>query len=400
MLESVGTDAPPADAGPETVPEAPTLDSPASVDDGQAPPESAGQPRDASGRFAPRAGEQQAPDAGGTPADGPDDAAPDGNAPEPPDAPDAQAGTAPGAHPAPATATAPEHPTAPPEPFAFQHRGDRYALEGAARLPDGAVRFDPAAVPRLTQLLTTAREFETFGRQREQQFTAEIRRLSEQTERKGQFEQALDAVFNIADDREFLDTVYLLRQQLPALKAQTLQEERDAYAQRVAELEGRAPARRFPDDAAPDPQRFVAAIHGTITQKLDAATRVLPEFQGLPDADAQRLFDQVARRAGLFVREATAEDEMTYGTPRGTPVFDDDAFVAELRLVAQPVLHERRQQAAKAKAEAEAKAAAKRNALLATPPKLPPNPTPGATTAPANRPKFETEEEYERWLHS
>lgn len=325
----------------------------------------------ATGRFAPKGPQDPAPDA---------PPAGDGSAAEDPDAP-ADPPAEPDAAP---TATDAAPPGAPAEqPFAFPHRGQMHAVEGAVVRPDGALVIPAASRQRVEMLLTRGREHEVGYPQREQQWRREVETLKQQADARHAGVEAFSALFADGPDAEtFLARALAFYENLPKLREEMTRAELEARDRRIAELEGRAPA--APNGQAPNtgptPEAIQQEVGATVREGLGLARTAIPEFKDFTDAELQAIAPKLHQRAGLFIRVATADDEARYGAERaavGSLVFDEDAFVEELKLLAGPTIQAKRQAAAKAQADAARAEAAKRNGKVLTPTKTPPVPRPG-----------------------
>jgi hypothetical protein len=168
---------------------------------------------------------------------------------------------------------------------------------------------------------------------------------------------------------------------------------------RIAELEGRSPAPNAGQASdGPDPQAIAQAVDDGIADALTLARQHLPEFKDFTDQELLAIGPQLRRRANLFYRQATADDEARWGVAAGTIVRDDDAFAAELRLLAGPTLQAKRAAAAKAQRDQAVAVAAKRNTAVLTKPKVPPVPRPGGTApSSGDAPDFEDMESFKQW---
>lgn len=319
----------------ESTPEAPAPND-SGLADGDNPDESpAGQPRDAHGRFAPRQATEQAE------GDTPNDAA--GNADETADSPAAQAPNAP---------AAPTETEQTGTPFSITHRGTGYTLQGAVVDREGNLRVEAAQVPRIQQMLASAREYETVGRQREQQYVQAIRERDARLEARHEGWAAIERAIVAGDEVQAVEALLDLRARWPQMQLEQRQRELDA---REAALRGEAP-----NGAEPDEMQVLASqvFHSTV-QHLAAMRKQVPDFAGLTDADLQVILPEVIQGAYVYVREATPHDEMVHGVPAGEPMFDLERFARVVRQAAAP-LFQAKQADAEKKRRAQAEAAARR----------------------------------------
>lgn len=316
-------------------PEAPAPND-AGLADGDNPDASeAGQPRDEHGRFASR----QAADQG-------EDTA-DGNADETADAPDAQAPNA-----APASPTATEQPGT---PFSITHRGTPYVLQGATLDAEGHLRVTREQVPRLQQMLASAREYETVGRQREQQFVQAIRERDARLEARHAGWSAIEQAIIAGDEVQAVTALLDLRQRWPQMQLEARQAELDA---REAALNGEGQQQGAPDEMQALAQQV---FHSTISH-LSEMRKQVPEFAGLTDDDLKVILPEVVQSAYVYVREATPQDEMLHGIEAGSPMFDLARFARVARQAAAPLLQSKAQAEEKKRRAAAERAASRMNA--------------------------------------
>lgn len=353
----------------------------APVIDGNADDQPTGQPRDSRGRFSSYV-------------EGTDEADPtegaDGNLSDATDSPDAQ--PAPDAQ----AATPPEPGEAEGTPFTIRHRGQEYGLANAVVDKDGNLRVGRESVEQLRSMLASAREYQTFGRQREQQTQRELRALQAQVQARHEgierFAQLLEAGDELTAMEAFLD----LRAKWPQVKYEF--ERARLEAENKALREGRDPRAGDGPELDDETTQHLQVVTATIDHHLAGIRKAVPEYAALTDADLAAIAPEVRRRAFVYMREATPDDQMLHGIPVGSPVCDLDLFSQVFASFAAPVLQTRNQQAAEARKRAAAEQARKVNAdrtrqPASTPPAAP---TTRVTTPPKKDDGKITKEEWNR----
>jgi hypothetical protein len=377
LSDDLTTDAAALDAPPE----APAPDAPAISDGDHADPAADGQPRDASGRFASRTTDDDAPaptDAAADPGAGPTD----GNAPSDPDAPAAQP-EPPAATP---TATVPEPAASPPVPsgpFTFRHRGQVFEVPGLTVAPEHA--------PRIQQLLAAGREAETVGRQREAEYRQKVATLEAETQARHAGIEAMASIVQHQDDEEAVAAFLHLRSQWPQMQHQA---EKARLEAELAALRGQRGQPQTPqaDDVAPVVEALEAKITGDVPllKGADAA------FADWTDAELSQLAPALLQAAQYYVVAATPEHVMEYGGEVGAPFIDPARFIAEAKRLGHETIQQKQQAQRAARQRAAAAQAAKQNAARTAPVNAPPASAPTVTATGDSGDRPQTREEYLR----
>jgi hypothetical protein len=263
--------------------------------------------------------------------------------------------------------------------------------------PDGSLVVPAMSRARIEQMLARGREHEVMGPQLVQQHQREVSTLRQQLEQRHVGVEAFGKLLEGNPDPEtFLARALQFYEELPALREQMTRAEIEARDRRIAELEGRGvagqPGQPGQPDAGPPPEQMAEAIRTGTGTLLAQVADALPEFKGFTAQELAPYGPALLKRAGLYVRAATAEDEQLYGTPAGSPVLDADAFVHELKLLAGDKIREKQQAAKQQQLKPTLDAAAKRNTAVMKPVTAPPVPKPGPGGTPAGG-----EQEYESY---
>lgn len=281
-----------------------------------------GQPRDESGKFAPKTGNPPAP--AGTPA--------------PPPAP-------------------------PATPFRFRSVGQEIPLDGATMTPTGDLVISKSALPQVQQLLARGHEQATVGRQREQQYQREIAqakaaagRPTEETIRANVVATELAKVLDSDEEMaRFLENPQQYREHLRLRVENSLYKRTSEFQKEqqssVSQIEQEQQLSQAQETEVPAMIRELAE-HPSLKGKLT-------------DADIQAAEEHFSGFKGQLIRKATRDEAVSLGVPEGslirvqTPVFQLLTRLAGIR------------DEHKAASAAMAKAA-KSNAALNAKPKGPP----------------------------
>ena len=303
----------PTNPTPESTPSAAAVSDPVTTG---APPERTdrGDGRDITGKFVPKPGDPVAPVDPADPqvGDVPPAAAEQANTTPPPDAL-AQEAT----------------------PFSFKSLGEEYAFEGS-RVTDSEIIFPKTAQQDLHKYLGWGARWEVEGQALKRDKLAVQQQLADAQATS----KEIDALFQIAaipDENQFAEAglAYLLelRNALP-----TLSERRELAREREAIRIERALQ-------APDPEVRRAQIDSQVLDharsELDDYTRT-PQFEGLTDADKQRLMQAVERNPAAYAHRAPAdprqfsEEERRLGVSPGEIYFGaqlhkDALWLAQIR---------------------------------------------------------------------
>lgn len=356
MLDNIDA---PLDETPEGDAE---LTAEATTDDGQPGDtpgsESEGPPRDAAGRFAPKAGADEAQTIEGTAAD--PNAAP--IAGEPATAA-ATAANAPAGTPA---AT----PVAPDTPWSIQALGRSYDIPGTKVSADGSIALSREGAEMVHRYVGKGLRFEQeFPRLR-----AELERArTERTERDEQNDLIAKEFARMAtlDGRELYEAILEFRAAYPVLQQQA----QVNLLRRQLEERDRA--------TAPDPEEQRAQFQASVRASLDEGigdARKQPWAKGLTDDDWKDLRAAAEDAAQAFLVTAPADD-LERGIRKGETLFDDARFLAFVQRNAGPITRARA-------ASTAAAAAAQRNAAgLQTTVTAPPSVGGNRTAPPSAKPR-------------
>ncbi len=292
----------------------------------QAPPsepETPGQPRDDSGRFAPKQGDVPAP----------------AGSPAPPSA-------------------LPE-----PTPFRFRSSGQEVAIEGAHVTPSGDLVIPKSAVAQAQQLFARGHEQATVGRQREAQFQRQLREAQEEAKRPSEAQVRANVVATElakvldSDDElvKFINDPQGYRESL------RLRVENQMYRQTAQMQQDRQSAR-----SQQEQQEHVQQMQAEQIPTMVREFSELPELKGkLTAEDLAHAEQHFSAFAGQLVRPATREEAQSLGVQEGSLIRVQEPIYRHLMHLAAT----RDQYKAQQKAMADA---AKHNAALTAKPKGPP----------------------------
>jgi hypothetical protein len=337
-----------------------TTDDGAIADTGDS--DAAGQPRDAAGRYAPKAGADEAQTTDGTAAD-PTAAPLEGE----PSAAAAAAANAPAGRPA---AT----PAATDAPWSIAALGRSYEIPGTKVAADGSIALSREGAEMVHRYVGKGIRFESEFPRLKQELE---RARAERTERDEQNDIIAQEFARLAtlDDAELLYAIREFRASYPVLQQQA----------RVKLLERQLADR---DRASqPDPEEQRAQFQASVSASLDegiADVRKQPWAKGLTDDDLKDLRAVAEDAASAFLVQAPADD-LERGIRKGETLFDDGKFLAFVQRQAAPITRARA--ASSAAADAARRNAAATQTTVTAPPSVGGNrtgtPAPGKPRAPA-----------------
>lgn len=281
-----------------------------------------GQPRDESGKFAPKTGNPPAP----------------AGIPAPPSAP-------------------------PATPFRFRSVGQEVPLDGANITPTGDLLISKAALPQVQQLLARGHEQATVGRQREQQYQREIAQAKAQagrpTEKEVRATTLASELARVMDSNEemlkFLENPDGYRENL------RLRVENQLYKQ-TSEFQKEQQSSR----SQVEQEQQISQARETEVPNMIREFANLPDLKGkLTDDDITEAEEHFSAFRDQLVRPATREEAQSLGVQEGAIIRVQEPVYKYLTRLAARGEQTRKATAAMAKA-------AKANAAANGKPKGPP----------------------------
>jgi hypothetical protein len=300
-----------------------------------------------------------------------------------------------------------EAPKAEPRPFQYRAAGQTKPWDGVTEDAEGNITVPAAKAGELRAALNARELVEGQYAPTIERHKQEITTLRAQLQQREQAQSAevaranalVNSIMSIAqmpDEVQSLEAFYQLRQSLPTLLLKA--ENEMLRAQRAPQARPET-APRAPEPPAlhalPAPEEARATTMEYVEHaKLDQ------EYRDVTADDWKQYAARIERSPMAFIRPATAEEAQEYGVAPGQPVFDTDAYEADVREFVQTVRSQRETAAtiaerAKQQARLAAENARRTQPAVKAPPAVGGSKAPGGTTRP-----IRTAADVDAWIDS
>jgi hypothetical protein len=251
-----------------------------------------------------------------------------------------------------------EAPKAEPRPFQYRAAGQTKPWDGVTEDGEGNVVVPAAKVGELRAALNARELAEGQMVPLIEKYKHEVGTLRQQLasfqQQRSVSEARADALTRqmmsmaaIPDEVQALEAFYQFRQQLPQFTAKAEAEYWRQQAQRSTAPSAPETARPEPIDtpyALPTPEEAVATTVDAMEH-----TKLDPQYRDVTADDWKQYESRMQRSPLAFIRPATAEEAQEYGVRAGQPVFDTDAYHADVTEFVQSLRAQR--EAAQRKAD-------------------------------------------------
>lgn len=296
-----------------------------------------------------------------------------------------------------------EAPKVESRPFQYRALGETRALDTWKEDAEGNVVVPAAEIGTLREAMNAKHLVEGQYAPLIERYKGENAQLKTQLQQITQTRSAADAraealvkslmsIAEIPDEVESLEQFYQFRQKLPLLLAKAEAEHFKTLATKGPQAKPEA-ARPEPVDtpyALPSPQEAV-----TTTMEYVEHAKLDSKYRDITADDWKQYEARITRSPLAFIRPASAEEATQYGVRQGQPVFDTDAYEADITEYVTALRTSRETAKAQAKVHAE-------NATRTQPSiKAPPSAKGGAKPSKeSGRPQFQSKKDVDAWFDS